>query len=427
MDPATQALIVKTCVTAAEVVITKLQELRSIKKYNSVLAQEIELFINSLNENINLLQEQLPNKTTGSWAIESLTNDLNKAADYLEEGQKNGTLQKYWDAKKIKDELTKLRENLINNFQLKFFVTTLEVVIDGNNKRDNFEAKMVELSTLFAAESNAGTSEIRKLLKPMVSGMRRQDAKLQSFISMVRGNETKLETSIQAQKFFADVLANLEDLTYVEESSAGRTSRQSEDDREEYLDPFTLQLINDPVKCTDGRTYDRFSVFQYNLTTQREKLVIACDDLNMRSILFERYATEDVESNFHSLRKAYRDKALELANKGQSAEALAMLKNVLQWAPNDTECLKKKAKLEEAIADYGVKRSSRRSSRRSPETAHVQQDHVEDVETEEQRMESLAIRFVILIACLPCSICCIPCIFPHLKSSKKKMKKAEEL
>ncbi|CAM6089938.1 unnamed protein product [Calypogeia fissa] len=417
MDPATHALIVQTCTTAAQAVITKLRELHSIKKYNSVLAQEIELFINSLNENINLLQEQLPNKTTGSWAIESLTTDLNKAADYLEEGQKNGTLQKYWDAKKIKEELTKLRENLINNFQLKFFVTSLEVVIDGNKKRDNFEAKMVELSTLFAAESNAATSEIRKLLKPLVVGIRRQDEKLQSFISMVRGNETKLETSTEAQKFFADVLANLEDLTY-EESSAGRPRRQSEDDREEYLDPFTMQLINDPVKCTDGRTYDRFSVFQYNLTTKREKLVIACDDLNMRSILFERYATEDVESNFHSLRKAYRDKALELANKGQSAEALAMLENVVQWAPNDAECLKTKARLEKAIADYGEKRSPL-----AHETAYVQQDHVQDEETEEQKMETTAIRFIILIGCFPCSLCCIPCIFPNRKRSKQKMKK----
>lgn len=62
---------------------------------------------------------------------ESLTVDLNKAADFLEEGQKNGNLQKFWDAKEVKDELTKLRQDIINNFQLKLFVTSLEVRIDS--------------------------------------------------------------------------------------------------------------------------------------------------------------------------------------------------------------------------------------------------------------------------------------------------------
>ncbi|CAM6089935.1 unnamed protein product [Calypogeia fissa] len=339
-------IAISLCLKAADLVIAELLELHSAKKYNTVVTQEIELFIKSLNDNIDLLKEQLPNKT-GSWAIESLTTDLNKTADYLEEGKKNGNFQKYWDAKKIKDELATLRENLINNFQLKFFVTTLEVVIDGNKRRDNFESKMVQLSTLFAAETNSATAQIRELLQPLVVGMRRQDERLQSFISTVRGNETKVETSSETQKFFADVLANLEDLT--DESSSMRRP-PPEDDRDEYLDPFTKDLMCDPVKCTDGHTYDRFSVFQYNLTTTREPMVIACDDLNMRTMLFQRFANEGVGSKFHSLRKEYREIALEVANKGHSAEALAMLKNVLQWAPDDTECLQKADEIKKELA-----------------------------------------------------------------------------
>lgn len=143
------------------------------------------------------------------------------------------------------------------------------------------------------------------------------------------------------------VLANLENLT-----DEGSSSRQTapEDDRDEYLDPFTKELMSDPVKCTDGQTYDRFSVFQYNLS-QKTPLVIACDDLNVRRMLFQRFANEDVEIKFRSSRKAYRDQAFEVANKGHSAEAATMLKNVLQWAPNDVECLKKIQELKDDIAN----------------------------------------------------------------------------
>lgn len=57
-----------TCIVAAKKVIVKLRELQAAKKHNTVIIKEIDQFITSLNENINLLREQLPNKR-GSWAI----------------------------------------------------------------------------------------------------------------------------------------------------------------------------------------------------------------------------------------------------------------------------------------------------------------------------------------------------------------------
>lgn len=134
----------------------------------------------------------------------------------------------------------------------------------------------------------------------------------------------------------AQVLANLEELT--EEGSSARSTPR-EDDLEYYLDPITRQVMCDPVKCTDGETYDRFSVFRYNLN-QKNPLVIACDDIKVRRKLFQTFSEQGAERKFHGLRGWYRDNALASANRRHSAaEALAMINNVLQWAPNDTECL----------------------------------------------------------------------------------------
>lgn len=66
---------------------------------------------------------------------ESLTEDLDKAADYLDEGLKNGNFEKFWDAKQIKDKLERLRQDLINKFQVKLFITTLEVCFGSYTSR----------------------------------------------------------------------------------------------------------------------------------------------------------------------------------------------------------------------------------------------------------------------------------------------------
>lgn len=70
-------------------------------------------------------------------------------------------------------------------------------------KMDDFGTRMVELSH----NTNAETAQIRKLLQPLVVGMKREDRyyRIQSLVSIVRQNEQKVETSSQTQKFVADV------------------------------------------------------------------------------------------------------------------------------------------------------------------------------------------------------------------------------
>lgn len=126
---------------------------------------------------------------------------------------------------------------------------------------------------------------------------------------------------------------------------SSRRPTQAEDDDDDYLDPITAALMIDPVKCADGETYDRLTVFRNNVT-QRKQLVILCDDESVRRRLFKRFRAQDIESRFYSQRKVYRDEAFDLANRGHRGEALTMLKNVLQWAPNDKECREKRDELQ---------------------------------------------------------------------------------
>lgn len=133
------------------------------------------------------------------------------------------------------------------------------------------------------------------------------------------------------------VLANLEELTGDETGERSSTTPTPPEDTDKFLDPITKQLMNDPVKCTDGVTYDRFSVFQRNLT-HKQPLVIASDDLELRRELFEKFRAEGVEANFRNVRKSYRDEALVLAQEGDRKKALTMLENVVQWAPEDSWC-----------------------------------------------------------------------------------------
>lgn len=76
------------------------------------------------------------------------------------------------------------------------------MVIGADGKVDNFESRMLKLSTLSAAEARA---ESRKLLQPLVVGMRGQEERIQSFISEVRENEAKVHISAEAQTFLAAV------------------------------------------------------------------------------------------------------------------------------------------------------------------------------------------------------------------------------
>lgn len=114
------------------------------------------------------------------------------------------------------------------------------------------------------------------------------------------------------------------------------------DDDEEFNDPITCELMCDPVKGTDGRTYDRWTIIDNDLTrspfdqSKSKPFRIECDDINVRGRLFKKYP--EAEALFRELRHDYRKEAMKLARGGHDAEALVMLENVLKWADDDSEC-----------------------------------------------------------------------------------------
>ncbi|CAM6087630.1 unnamed protein product [Calypogeia fissa] len=108
-----------------------------------------------------------------------------------------------------------------------------------------------------------------------------------------------------------------------------------------YEDPITCDTMCDPVKCNDGRTYDRWTVIDNGLTQSpftRRSFSIVVDDVDVRSWLFSTFPEQ--EAQFVSKRIDYRAKALHHLRDHplEIIVAVQMLKNVLQWAPEDTEC-----------------------------------------------------------------------------------------
>lgn len=105
----------------------------------------------------------------------------------------------------------------------------------------------------------------------------------------------------------------------------------------------------DPVKCTDGRTYDRWTIVDRKLTISpftREKIVIEFDDVDVKQRLFHEFRGR------RELCTARRDKFREQALRGADSklkyrsmpflsskqEAIARLEVVLKWAPSDRQC-----------------------------------------------------------------------------------------
>ncbi|BBN07175.1 hypothetical protein MPTK1_4g01670 [Marchantia polymorpha subsp. ruderalis] len=117
--------------------------------------------------------------------------------------------------------------------------------------------------------------------------------------------------------------------------------------KDEFLDPVTGELMCDPVKGSDGFTYDRWTFIDDNLTrshfnrTSDAPLSIACDDVNVRSRLFEKYQNSGVEERFRDRRRQFREHAIMLAKHGgpyRDSEVLKMLDHVLLWDFDDAEC-----------------------------------------------------------------------------------------
>lgn len=107
------------------------------------------------------------------------------------------------------------------------------------------------------------------------------------------------------------------------------------------MDPLTYERMCDPVKCNDGRTYDRWTIVDRDLVRCPYDSNLKCfgilvDDLTVRRRLFEEYPEQ--EDMFGTRRTSYRDEALRHSQNREFNEAIKKLSNVLKWAPMDRIC-----------------------------------------------------------------------------------------
>ncbi|BFI30749.1 hypothetical protein MPTK2_3g15210 [Marchantia polymorpha subsp. ruderalis] len=317
---------------AVKKLILALLDVRESKQHSKIICKEIDLFVETLNENIKILEVNLP-ASVSRRALESLVTKLGDATAFVQSRQRQGFFKTLWNAHETKQELEMLRRNLDSSFQMALFITTLDVAVDGHNKIEDFQMKMLEIHSTHASSLETARSEIRDILVLLLGVPKKE--KLQSLISVV---QNMLQT-VDTEKFFADVLANLDPVVPMEDDE--QSTVINADDDEDINDPITWELMCDPVKGTDGRTYDRWTIINNYLTRspfdQSKPFRIECDDINVRGRLFRKYPK--AEDKFLERRHDYRKKAMKLARGGHDAEALVMLENVLKWADDDSECL----------------------------------------------------------------------------------------
>ncbi|CAM6092395.1 unnamed protein product [Calypogeia fissa] len=109
-----------------------------------------------------------------------------------------------------------------------------------------------------------------------------------------------------------------------------------------YEDPIIWDKMCDPVMCSDGRTYDRWTIVDKGLTRspydRKTTFSILCDNIDVRSKLFEAFPEQELQ--FRERRKKYREEALQHARAypNEIADAMEKLTNVLKWLPLDIEC-----------------------------------------------------------------------------------------
>ncbi|CAM6121719.1 unnamed protein product [Calypogeia fissa] len=108
-----------------------------------------------------------------------------------------------------------------------------------------------------------------------------------------------------------------------------------------YNDPITEDTMCDPVHCSDGRTYCRWTLIDNGVTRSpydRTKLIIHCDNITTRSRLFSVFPEQ--MSKFRERRFRHREEALQHA-RADPAEfecAIEKLNDVLIWDRGDIEC-----------------------------------------------------------------------------------------
>ncbi|KAL3682496.1 hypothetical protein R1sor_000518 [Riccia sorocarpa] len=329
-----------------------LEEVKNLTGYDVGLQAEINDFMRTLSTNLAYLKTSLPH-TVSKDAIGLLANEVAEANRFMGECLEQDKFKRIWSARKTRSTLESLRQKLVSCFQLALFITSLDVTIEGQNRPTDFQQRMINLYFTHASDPLAARGQLQTLLQPLASEIKRQDQTLEKLVEFVeRGGAANTgiatDRSTETEKFFADVLATVEQLqsNYRDPSSSSPNHDDSPDSSDSALeelvyDPVTKEIMIDPVKGSDGYTYDRWTIVNNNLVVSpftRESLSIVCDDVTLRSWLFTKFHSQKLEEKFLRLREEYRRTTLDLVREGHDGEALERLEHVLKWAPKDSEC-----------------------------------------------------------------------------------------
>ncbi|KAL3677914.1 hypothetical protein R1sor_020870 [Riccia sorocarpa] len=323
-----------------------LVEVRDMSNYSRKLVDEVAMFTETLDTNLEFLTTNLP-RTASRKALGSLINELEAANKFMADALEQKKFKSSWSVKEAKSKLESRRQTLASSFQLAFIITSLDGAFDGYKKTNDFQEKLQELYSVHTFDSAVARTQIQELLEPLVSRIRGQDEKLKTVLRYVEDGvrQNNAAESTDVQKFFADVLSAVDQL-------------QNDYQLEELMyDPiYTDNLMWDPVKASDGMTYDRWTIVEHDdhpdpehrsipngrSPFTRAPLSILCDDVTVRQRLYtiQKFQNEEAERKSTEMRKLYRMKTLELVTEGHDGEALERLEHVLKWAPGDEECQK---------------------------------------------------------------------------------------
>ncbi|KAL3677882.1 hypothetical protein R1sor_020838 [Riccia sorocarpa] len=372
-----------------------LLDVKEMSNYSRKLADEVTLFTKTLDTNLEFLTTHLP-ATASRKALGSLINELEAANKFMADALEQKKFKSAWSVKEAKGKLESRRQKLASSFQLAFIITSLDGAFVGHRKTNDFQERLQEVYSVHTFDSAVARTQIQELLEPLVCRIRGQDEKLKTVLRYVEDGvrQNNAAESTDVQKFFADVLAAVDELQndyYLEELM---------------YDPiYTDNLMWDPVKASDGFTYDRWTIVEHGdhpdpnhrsildgrSPFTRAPLSILCDDVTVRQRLYtiQKFRKEEAERKSTEMRKLYRMKTLELVTEGHDGEALERLEHVLKWAPGDEECQKhrdiisdrlKKSESSTKSADESIQTMIEDLQRRSQYDAKLQLLEMENME-----------------------------------------------
>ncbi|KAL2641757.1 hypothetical protein R1flu_009344 [Riccia fluitans] len=363
---------------------------------NDEVAEELSLFAKNLKHNIIVLSwRKVAKNTTSIYAIEALQKDLQQGQRDAERILMENVVESLWNAEQTFSELLRVHHRVITSFQIYLLFTIMDVALDLKNMQ-RFEAAMVRVQSDIAKAYSATNPYMRKELKAQM----RKDIRdmfillllettlhgqsIEEVISIIKGNEQEAQTD-DLEKIFSDLVAAAH-----EKSLGSRADKKlvvstlghcksTSDGLKWYHDPITWEIMSDPVKASDRRTYDRWTLIYHAREMQLSPfdktphLQIVFDDIDVRSRLFQKFPEQ--EQMFYQLRHKYRQEALEKANDYwcDQSEVLVMLDHVLAWSEKDEECLEKRKEIlmrmnEEMVEEMGIDIPTYSSSSSSSES-----------------------------------------------------------